>query len=750
MANPWNTSKNSESSNPTQDKPIPFPTILKSPSNAEQYDAFSLPGSLNNPETIYKSGYYEPSWMFPYNPDKLAQGNTYRIYDEMKDDDQVKACLSFKKDICVGSGWKINCENEEIRKFIETNLKEGLEEYELGKSFDDILRDMLSAFEYGFSLSEPIYRLNEKNLYELKTIKVRPPHTFKFDIDRYGSILTITQSTDTGEIQIDPKNFLHHVYQQEYGNPYGKSDLKSAHSAWASKKFFVRFYAIYVERFACPPVIGRYNPNMDTNEVQRFYSVLKSLQNASVFVIPEDNQLEFPQPNRDSTDSYIKGLDMFNMWIARSLLVPDLLGISGSKIQGGSYSLGQTQYKLFLNTIEKERLNLARKITVRLVRPLVNVNFGDIPASFEFKPITQEDELEYSKLWSDFMKSRIVTPSEEEVNHFRKSIKFPEGPVEISEPPANPLAIDKPPQEGGKQNESGNKGQEEEKDQEKTMARLFREKTKYEAKVNFTEVKDAMDKGSESFARIVRPVANLIVKDLLNQIKETGLVKNFNPDALSQIQPKYLKDMNMAMQEGMKEIFKDSYESARKEFFPQSEKKFTDAEILPEEFLEIINSDAFKSVGDYSMEITKRAKNKILSALKNGVSQGELVSVLKEELGDVSENWINTFVRTKTTEMFNSARKSYYETDPIASQVVEAYQWSAVLDDRTSEICQYLDGKIFEKGNEVDRMGPPAHFNCRSVLVPITKYEDYELDDIPSLEKLQAMGGNLIFSEIKE
>lgn len=755
MANHSNTSKTLESSNPTVKPPI----ILRSTSFAEQFDAFKLPGSMNEPVTTYKSGYYEPSWQFPYNPDKLTQGNTYKIYDEMRDDDQIKACVSFKKDICVGSGWRINCEDKEVKEFVETNLKEKLDEYELGKSFDDVLRDMLSAFEYGFSIAEPVYRINEEGLYEIKSVKVRAPHTFKFNLDRYGNILTITQSTDREEIDIDPTQFIHHVYQQEYGNPYGKSDLKSAHSAWASKKFFVRFYAMYVERFACPPVIGRYNPNMDANEVQRYYSVLKSLQNSSTFVIPEDTTLEFPMPNRDSTDSYIKGLDMFNMWIARSLLVPDLLGISGSKVGGGSYSLGQTQYKLFINTVEKERLNLARKITVRLVRPLVNANFGDVDASFEFLPITQEDELEYSKVWSDFMKSRLITPSEEEVNHFRKSLKYPEGPVEIQQPQLNPLSSQtKPGEEGEEENApippqkqgQERKAEEEEEPEEKQMAIHFRQKTKYEAKIDFAQVHSQLEKGTNTFERNLRPLFNLVVKDLINQVKEKGIIKHFDPDQVNQIQPKYLRDLNTLMREGMTKIFVTSYNTAQKEFFPSAEKKFTDAEILPEEFIKIIESDAFKSVGDYSMLITKETKNKIMSALKNGVSEAELVRLLKEDLVSISENWLATFSRTKTTEMYNAARKTYYETDPVASNVVEAYQWSAIMDDRTSEICEYLDGKIFERGGEVDRLGPPAHFNCRSILVPITKYEDYSLDNMPSVDKLQGMGGNLIFSKAEK
>ena len=55
-----------------------------------------------------------------------------------------------------------------------------------------------------------------------------------------------------------------------------------------------------------------------------------------------------------------------------------------------------------------------------------------------------------------------------------------------------------------------------------------------------------------------------------------------------------------------------------------------------------------------------------------------------------------------------------------------AYQYSAILDDRTSAICEGLHGKIFKAGSEPI---PPMHFNCRSLLIPITKYEDFKVSE---------------------
>ena len=64
-------------------------------------------------------------------------------------------------------------------------------------------------------------------------------------------------------------------------------------------------------------------------------------------------------------------------------------------------------------------------------------------------------------------------------------------------------------------------------------------------------------------------------------------------------------------------------------------------------------------------------------------------------------------------------------------------EYSAVIDDRTTPVCEELDGKIFLMGSpELDRLTPPNHFNCRSVLVPVVVGDSYDEDDVATSESL--------------
>jgi SPP1 gp7 family putative phage head morphogenesis protein len=60
------------------------------------------------------------------------------------------------------------------------------------------------------------------------------------------------------------------------------------------------------------------------------------------------------------------------------------------------------------------------------------------------------------------------------------------------------------------------------------------------------------------------------------------------------------------------------------------------------------------------------------------------------------------------------------QVDKYIASGVEKVEFTAVMDDRTSEICQEMNGKIFR----VDELVPgenlaPLHANCRSTCVPV-------------------------------
>ena len=72
-------------------------------------------------------------------------------------------------------------------------------------------------------------------------------------------------------------------------------------------------------------------------------------------------------------------------------------------------------------------------------------------------------------------------------------------------------------------------------------------------------------------------------------------------------------------------------------------------------------------------------------------------------------------VRTSTNHVSNAAHEATYAEN---SDIIKEIQWVSTLDARTSDICMALDGQRFKLGQG---QRPPAHHQCRSTTVPITK-----------------------------
>jgi SPP1 gp7 family putative phage head morphogenesis protein len=84
------------------------------------------------------------------------------------------------------------------------------------------------------------------------------------------------------------------------------------------------------------------------------------------------------------------------------------------------------------------------------------------------------------------------------------------------------------------------------------------------------------------------------------------------------------------------------------------------------------------------------------------------------ELG-VSRRHARTVAHTALQHVAHVARA---ETMQANAEILEGYRWVSTLDSKTSELCQSLDGQVFELG---EGPMPPAHPNCRSTVVPVTK-----------------------------
>lgn len=102
-----------------------------------------------------------------------------------------------------------------------------------------------------------------------------------------------------------------------------------------------------------------------------------------------------------------------------------------------------------------------------------------------------------------------------------------------------------------------------------------------------------------------------------------------------------------------------------------------------------------------------------------------------QELADKQPHYIETLVRTNTFEALNEARFSLY-TSPEVAWFVAGLEYSALIDGRTTEFCQHMHGRKYRVDNPIwAEYRPPNHYNCRSLLVAITKTDTWDGTESP-------------------
>ena len=142
---------------------------------------------------------------------------------------------------------------------------------------------------------------------------------------------------------------------------------------------------------------------------------------------------------------------------------------------------------------------------------------------------------------------------------------------------------------------------------------------------------------------------------------------------------------------------------------------------------QILTRPEFDKLDDFTRQsaftaanISKRTLEKSLKpAIETAILEGWSLPTLKKNLDQVltTNAHLENIYRTNIQSAYNHGHMEgiYSLKEPIPG-----YQFYAVVDDRTTDICSSRDGMIF-KTAEVGDSGeiPPLHYRCRSTIIPI-------------------------------
>ena len=629
--------------------------------------------------------------------------------------------------------------------------------------------------------------INGKAWVGLKSLVARDPATFEFQTDPYGDLVKCTQTAAGQFIDIDLDKFIYYVHNPEFDRYFGQSELRSAYRSWYIKDQTIIFWANFLERFGggflVASLTGDNAPKFGTPAYLALQRALSDARNGAGFIAPTGVQVDVKYPG--TTEAYEKACTWHDLAIARALLVPNLLGVSHTGTTG-AFAQSQTQLEAFAWTVTADKMRLESCLTDQLIRDLGERNWGDGEyPRFSFNPVSQEFVRWLVGQWGTLTAQGVVLSTEEDEQRLRRMLDMPtrnedsklltEVAAEKNPPPPPPPALPSPDAPPPPNTDDGDANVDEETGRT-TQRRPPRADMKRTARSNFVcEDRHAFERAVErvNFAVIekrqdtlaknlttdmasivARSTARLLGTDDNLRMLTDANVEDIAGVELSGVEKGKLKALAQRALNASWFIGQQMSSDELRRLGIETQPRRANMANIRDIAAAYFEANGFRMAGNVSDGARSVIQQELQNSVKYGRTPGETRQAIwsrlvakgfttresaraaetdEDVLQALDELWVDdeeqaaayldTLSRTNLFEAMNEARYAEF-TDPEIDGFVVALRYSAVLDNRTTEICSALHDRVFKTGNEIwDDMRPPNHYNCRSVLIPITELD---------------------------
>ena len=704
-----------------------------------------------------------------YNPDDLVGRKGLLIYPRMMTDEQVKAVVRFKRDAITSRQFYFQSEHKELSE------EENAARIELcnaiitrmAGSWGDVFNGIMSAMYMGFSLSEKVFQQIEvggKTWMGVKAVKVKPANTFLFHVDQFSNIIKVTQQLGGHETDIEIDSFIHYVQNPDVDSHYGQSELRECYRSWFSKDMAIRFQNIHLERFAGGFVVAtpEGNKTIQPNSADHInlQNILSNINGKTSILLPSGIKLEVHQPA--TSDIYERAIAQHDKAIAKALLVPNLMGISEQGTTG-SFAQSQTQLEAFLWTLESDSGRLCEVLNEQLWKQLGDQNWGDgYYPEMCFKPISEKRKMDIIGKWKDLVGAGAVEATDTDEEHLRDLLDFPEKGEAISKP----QPVVKPVAQPGQPEKPAQPAKPDITAQEETIvgkslvsASAF---TRAMKRVDFAVIGNKADNSASDSAHEVASINGQAVARMVADAEalKLGTAEGLPTDVFKiKFNADELSSMKKAVGAGIKEAWSIGMSHGKRELQKARASFAANDLALQDVAANWLKSKEYTITGDISTATQRRIQGLLVEGVKVSKTFAETKTAIYKALeadGLITEEdvvtalgaatvkdasaRINTIMRTSSFEAINEARYELFSS-PDLEGFVEALEYGAILDDRTTEICSNLNGETYPIDDPIwQTYRPPNHYGCRSILIPVTQNDTWTASAPPDVMPQKGFG----------
>lgn len=329
------------------------------------------------------------------------------LFEEIRRrDNRIGAVCQTRKLALAGKEWTVEYPDgsaeDEMLKFLLSNLSE--------INITNLITDIIEAQIQGVSTFEINYEL-EAGKIQIESVVYLPNHILLYDdiSDRYYYLskekadayqmryATSSSLQDRIDVKqfaipdefIDPVRILEvHSFDGNASNGFMNGCIDSIIWSYLFKSYGVKDWAIFLEKFATPSVIGKFDPLMNSEDRNTLYNAVKNYGNLFKAIIPNsaDIQIQSDSGKQSSSDIYLSYVEWWNEEITIRVLGQNLT----TQVAEGSRAAAQVHDKV-RGDILKSDLKLVELTMNELIRRVIDINYSNVKTYPVFRFPEDED-----------------------------------------------------------------------------------------------------------------------------------------------------------------------------------------------------------------------------------------------------------------------------------------------------------------------------------------------------------------------
>jgi len=680
---------------------------------------------------------------------------TYDTIKQMLGDDTISNCINSKKQTVLSKGWKITSAESDVDSpdyekykeqadFVEFCLTDGLS----NTSLNDVIENILSA---GMILPLSITEINyiqENTNWGIKTIfknfktRLIEQLNYQFEIkyNDFGDIESVKQNS----VNIPLEKLLLFKYQ---GDNIIIDNFSKLYKFWYIKTVFENVKRNYLQlRSKIPCAIKGDLPTSNSAEYTALKNFLDDITEGGRGLLPKDYDVQFPAFTISNfTDEIEKAIETQNYKIRFILEKPMLLDKSGSV---GSYSLSKNQLDDYYLNLQRTQQKLENIINEAIYR-LIIINFPNETRfpKLKINSLYEEDEATKVSKISAATDKRFINPENpDDMNNVREYLglwkykeyeKQPEKQTSAPDLAAiNNLMTQYAAQnknvkiEAEKENNTEIENIENQDDEKKmsddaTKILTVRDwqKPKFMSDKEIDEVKTSMEKIENEKSSDISLIAKKQIESLITYERIEKILKNFNIESIASLNIPYFSEM----QNKFYQIINNYYIETKRETKAQIKFRklidFVVTDEASEQVKKVLKLTAYNNTEKITAQILSIFQDNLKSGLLNGLTAKQVYfnTISQIENKNLTDAQVKTLLRTASTDSYNLARLE------VLTDVTYGWEYSAVLDEVTTQQCRLLNGTVYRKDDPlVEKIKPANHYGCRSILVSIIFEDEFK------------------------